>query len=483
MRDFTRRSILKTGLVSIPALALAKSGALAQTTGTGYSRQPYYGQVATGCCVPDTAVAGRASGVFRSPHFNRSGQTLSRLKIAVPNIKAVEGMKVQRQWAARIEYPLNNTIGNVITWNGGEQLTIPAATPDLPYPPTFVVSDEINLTTPIPDNAMFWVRLWQRAPDYPGLVFRNMTYSSQFPRSVNNALGETNWTVNPNATDIDTPVARDSSNGNVWAFTGGSYSTGYVNWACVRPLAILGPTRKPSFTLWGDSRVVGVGDTYDDFSNDRGEVERSIGPAFAYINFGIPGLRADQFLWNLAHVAEQFNPHLYLAANYTTNLIENLGGADLISLATDPNQKDPETNLPLNTDPVTYTLRKKQDIWSRWLATSSLKATASSISTLTLPSVTSGNFTNFSQTDATGNTRIRDLNVLLRAGVQLNNAPVRVVDVASAVSMLRQITNDQTQFLWIPRADPYTVDGTHESQAGCYAIHDSGIFDLCAVCQ
>jgi hypothetical protein len=228
--------------------------------------------------------------------------------------------------------------------------------------------------------------------------------------------------------------------------------------------------------LWGDSRVVGVGDTYDDISNDRGEVERSIGPAFAYINFGIPGLRADQFSANLAGIAFEFNPYLYLGATFTTNLIENLGGADLIALATDP--KDSATGAPI-TDPAAYALGKKQDMWSHWTAMSSQGVGTSSISTLTLPSVTNGDWTNFNQTDATGNAGIQALNVLLRAGVQLNNVQVRVVDVASAVSMF----SASNRFLWIPSAEPYTVDGTHESRAGCYAIHDSGIFDLCALCQ
>jgi hypothetical protein len=52
--------------------------------------------------------------------------------------------------------------------------------------------------------------------------------------------------------------------------------------------------------LWGDSRVVGFGDTYNGLSNNRGEVERSIGNEFAYINFGIPGMRANDFLGNTA---------------------------------------------------------------------------------------------------------------------------------------------------------------------------------------
>lgn len=33
------------------------------------------------------------------------------------------------------------------------------------------------------------------------------------------------------------------------------------------------------------------------------------------------------------------------------------------------------------------------------------------------------------------------------------------------------------QYLWKPNTPAFTVDGIHESQTGCYAIHDSGVIN------
>jgi hypothetical protein len=92
----------------------------------------------------------------RSPHFNRSGLTLSKLKIAVPNcVGGAAYPQTPKTWQAVIEYPLNTV--TIVTWNGQAEITN-AVTGD-PAPPLFVLSDEIELNEPIPDNGLFWVRL------------------------------------------------------------------------------------------------------------------------------------------------------------------------------------------------------------------------------------------------------------------------------------------------------------------------------------
>jgi hypothetical protein len=333
--------------------------------------------------------------------------------------------------AARVEYPLNST--NTVLWTGSSPATADGkfvSTPD----GLWSVSDELALPTPIPDNAMFWVRLWQSADasppsgTLPGLLFHDLTNNlcaldvngqpAPFnDRSVSNRLDETNFIFNPFPAIIDKPVfQRDNGNGtqtclfDYWD-QGDPYGA-YPYWISTRPLAILGPTQKPSFTLWGDSRVVGLGDTYNGLSNNRGEVERSIGNEFAYINFGIPGMRADDFLGNTA-IADQYNAYTHVAKTYTTNLIEDLGGADIISLNGARAPRD--------------VLDSKKSIWTVWTTPTPTSAKSpSSIATLTLPcaaSAVSGQWTTFDQTDASGNSNLDALNGLLRAGVDVQMIP------------------------------------------------------------
>jgi hypothetical protein len=401
----------------------------------------------------------------------------------VPNFARFAGTGAPRIWAARVEYPLNSV--NTVLWTGSTPYTSDGkfvSTAD----GLWSVSDELVLSTPIPDNAMFWVRLWQSADpsqpsgSLPGLLFHDLTNNlcaldangqpGPFnDRSISNQLGETNFIFNPFPAILDKPMfQRDNGNGtqtclfDYWD-QGDPYGA-YIHWISTRPLAILGPTQKPSFALWGDSRVVGLGDTYNGLSNNRGEVERSIGNEFAYINFGISGMRADDFYQNTVNIQDPYNAYTYVAKTYTTHLIEDLGGADMI----------PE-NRTIARAPDAV-LGTKKSIWSVWTKPTSTSAKSlSSIATLTLPcvaSAVSGQWTTFDQADASGNPDLDALNGLLRAGVD-----VRVFDVASAVSQKAVGHSGSSQYLWKPNTPAFTVDGIHESRAGCYVIHDSGVID------
>lgn len=345
------------------------------------------------------------------------------------------------------------------------------------------VSDELLLPTPIPDNAMFWVRLWQWADapppsgTLPGLLFHDLTDSlcgvdangqpGPFnDRSISNQLGETNFIFNPYPAILDKHVfQRDNGNGTqtcLFNYTDqGDPAGAFLSWISMRPLAILGSSQKPSFSLWGDSRIVGLGDRYNGISNNRGEVERSIGNEFAYINFGISGMRADDFFGNF-NIPDAYNAYSHIAKSYTTNLIEDLGGADIIS--------------SINTQTPTQVRDTKLAIWNVWTTpTSTSTKSLSSIATLTLPSVTSaasGQWTTFDQTDGAGNPNLDVLNDLLR-----ERTDVHVFDVASVVSQKATGHSGSSQYLWKPNTPAFTVDGIHESQTGCYVIHDSGVID------
>lgn len=477
----SRRSLLKAGAVTIPSVTFASTGGNAACTS-----DPTYlagiGQVATSCQVPTTRYSYNnilQSSAHRSAHFNRSGAALSRIRIAVPNFATFAGTGAPRIWAARVEYPLNSV--NTVLWTGANPATSDGTFVSTPNG-LWSISDELVLPTPIPDNAMFWVRLWQSAEapppsgTLPGLLFHDLTgnlgaldvngqpgpFSN---RSISNGLGETNFIFNPRSAIIDKPVfQRDSGNQTQTClfdyWDQGDPAGSYVSWISMRPLAILGPTQKPSFSLWGDSRIVGLGDTYNGLSNNRGEVERSIGNEFAYINFGIPGMRADDFKGNLIGIGDAYNAYSHVAKTFTTNLIEDLGGADIISAD--------RGRTPLDV------LDTKKEIWNFW-ATPTATSTKSlaSIATLTLPcssSAVTGQWATFDQASGQGNPNLDALNALLRA-----DKTVRVFDVASVVSQIAAGHSGTPQYLWKPNTPAFTVDGIHESQTGCYAIHDSGV--------
>lgn len=473
MSLLSRRTMLKAGVAAVPAMALQSAPSVAQVCAIphacGIATPSTLKQVATGCHIPDTEYAGVPAVLSRSPHFNRSGLRLHKLQIAVPNcIGGTAYPQTPKTWQAVIEYPLNTL--TTVTWNGQEVVTgAITGPPGTQGPPAFVMSDEICLSVPIPDNALFWVRLSQTdATGAQKLLCQDIGNSalvaatstpqqpSKMKRSINQALGEANCAAGPAL--LKNPVIKDPNYG-FWTFTNGgvSYASYASDWASVRPMAILGQSRKPAFALWGDSRVCGIGDTFDGACDDRGEVERSVGPAYAYINFAMPG----QPLADVSSLLSnpQFTslaPHLVLGP-YTTHLIEDFGGADCITYA------HPPTGAPYTVaDAVSTVMANKLILWNSWLQTGN---PMSSLSTLTLPP----------HPDAGANANIKGVVDVLRTGKDANGNPLaipaRVLDIASIVATV----NASSQYNWI--CPDYDADGVHESQAGCLAIAESGIID------
>lgn len=472
MSLLSRRAMLKTGLAAMPAMALQSAPSFGQTCSAPQmcaATPSVLRQIATGCHAPDTEYPGVPAVLSRSPHFNRSGLTQRTLQIAVPNCVAGTAYpRSPKTWQAAIEYPLNTL--TTVTW-GGQAVVTGAITgpPGTQGPPLAVLSDEIHLAVPIPDNALFWVRLSQTdgtgakrllCQDIGNLVLGASNANMQ--RSFNQALGETNCAAD--ASLLANPVMLDAARG-FWAFTGNgvSYANSAALWASVRPMAILGQSRKPAFSLWGDSRVVGIGDTFDGVCDDRGEVERSIGPAYASINLAIPGQPLADVSAILADPQfTQLAPHIALG-QYTTHLIEDLGGSDCISYA------HPLTGPPLTaSQAASNIIANKLRLWNSWLQTGN---PVSAASTLTMPP---------HPDQATSANAMAVVNVL-RTGKDLNGnpLPVRVLDIASIVAKIVPDATDPKLMQYVWSCSDYYVqcDYVHESQAGCLAIAESGIID------
>lgn len=466
----SRRTILKTGLSSLPVLAVSQPsiGYAQANCGPATPKPTQLRQVATGCLVPTTEYHGVPAFAFRTPHFNRAGLSLNSIQIAVPNFASGFSFSTStKTWRARIEYPLNNV--TPVTWNGSQELI-------LNNDVVFALSDPIALNTPIPDNALFWVRLWQKDALKTSLFIQdigNTLENPGIPRTNNVFLGETNCHGNYDWPILDNPILQDPAQGNVWSFTDGAgtyYWQGIVNAMTCRPLAILGQSRKPAFSLWGDSRMCGIGDAFDGISDGRGQVERSIGPAFAYINLGRPGMSGGTVLSFMNQIQPPYNPYLF-CRSYTTNMMDDLGAGDCIYAANSyTGPTDPGSLNAYIASSVANIIAIKQQLWSIW---QNAGLPASTVSTLTIPP-----YTNFNPqgpfTTNSGFFQALSNAVMAAAGP----AGVRLLDVASAVAKVDCATG---QYVWIDPA--YSADNLHESQAGCYAIHDSGVIDPIALVQ
>lgn len=203
--------------------------------------------------------------------------------------------------------------------------------------------------------------------------------------------------------------------------TGGAFSAGGAIHA--PPLAVIAMTRRASICLVTDSRGFSYNDTAD-AAGELGEVCRSIGPSFAYINTGKKGLTPLGYL--------NSSPKAQALAVYCSHIFETLG---------------------INSG----TFAQKQSIWALF---PDKKIVANTIS----PS-TSGAWTLADGSDQTSPSTIPStINPLLLA---LPSPLVAVFDTAAAVT---QVVGGLNKWL----APGYTADGVHGSQLACLAIKNGG---------
>ena len=122
---------------------------------------------------------------------------------------------------------------------------------------------------------------------------------------------------------------QDRANGDAWAqgFEGvtdqtlGGAIAGSNNSTAYFPVAILANTRARSVCIIGDSRAREEGDRIDDGAGDQGNIARSIGPAFGYVNCALAGESFKTFL--------AANKQRRILAGYATHIVGDLGINDL----------------------------------------------------------------------------------------------------------------------------------------------------------
>ncbi|RWI35452.1 hypothetical protein [Mesorhizobium sp.] len=230
----------------------------------------YLGQVATKIRIPTSRSTTNKQANSRTHHFARDH--ITALKIELPNwywVRSTAGPETNGggniTYKASIEYP-----AGVFT-----QVTFSGATSAIVASGASVLSDFVNVN--IPKGASFWVRVYAVAAT--AIVFTDG--NAGFPQ-------------------------RDDANGEAYAYAasgvsdltmGGTITSNIVGGAdpIFCPSAIVAQTRNPSVLIIGDSRDWGFNDLYD-ASGDLGDLARSIGPAFGYINVAGSGDKFSAFI-------------------------------------------------------------------------------------------------------------------------------------------------------------------------------------------
>lgn len=222
----------------------------------------YVGQVATKCRIPVNRSTSNLQANARTHHVAR--EHISSLKIELPNWYWTRGGTLTEAngggnitYTASIEYPAGTF--TQVKWSGATSVVVASGNSAL--------SDFVTVS--IPNGDSFWVRSYAVAAT--AIVFTDG--NSGFPQ-------------------------RDGANGEVYEYAasgitdktmGGTIvDNGAATAPIFSPTAIVSNTVRPSVLIIGDSRDWGFNDTYDS-SGDLGDLARSIGPTWGYINAGCAG--------------------------------------------------------------------------------------------------------------------------------------------------------------------------------------------------
>lgn len=152
----------------------------------------------------------------------------------------------------------------------------------------------------IPNGASFWVRTLIQSSN--GIVFKN--YQSN--QTSGQALGE-GW-------ENGSGTATDKT-------TTGTVSPNVITYM---PVLIVAPTRKPSFLIVGDSRQEGGAETITDATGDVGETVRAIGRVDAYASISESGQLLNGYLTNSHTLRDALYP-------FFSHVVDAYGINDLAS--------------------------------------------------------------------------------------------------------------------------------------------------------
>lgn len=236
----------------------------------------YLGQVATRSYPPNNIATGFRSGNGQTFHVARDD--ISALQVAYANwyqnsTVHEAGSGGALTVGASIQYPIaadpSTGTWQRFTWSSAPN------TGAIADGATSALSDRRPLATPIPRGAAFLLR-WhaEAATQIPFWQFTGANSAAY------NQIAEANATPGFYADKtLGGAIAAGTSANNLY------------------PLLILGETTRPSLYLLGDSRTYGLGDSFD-ASGHTGELARTLGEHFGYLNFGCPSETLQGWLAN-----------------------------------------------------------------------------------------------------------------------------------------------------------------------------------------
>jgi hypothetical protein len=214
----------------------------------------------------NTATFGATNQVMsRSRHIART--TITRAAIVIPT------WWVKHQDLAEHALGGTATVTAAFEYNGTfTQITFGGSATGVLPDNTNNVSDMMSVS--IPAGAAFFVRIfWQSAAG-----FLNNSPAALGVASIYNGGRD----------ELNGERFKQAASGLTDQTMGGTItSTNTVGDAGFCPAAIIGPSNTPAIFLLGDSRVEGALDFFNDASTDTGQLARSIGPYFPYINDGV----------------------------------------------------------------------------------------------------------------------------------------------------------------------------------------------------
>lgn len=305
---------------------------------------------------------------------------------------------------AAIEYPVGTF--TQLKFSGSASGTIPDQ--------SFVLTDRLPVS--IPSGATFYVRSYYT--NAAGICYNS--------KGCNTSAGE-------HCTFAASGVVDQTMGGTI---TDTSAGVGYG------PCAILSAATVPSFAVIGDSRAVGINDTYSGTATGLGEITRSIGDSYAYINVAIPSSTAA----TMAGAGRSSNK--YKLAQYCTHVICQYGINDFSSSTAATLEGNIQT---------LHSLLAGKPFYVCTVAPKSSSTDSFATTTNQTP-------------DAVSNSRRTSYNAWVRANTGGFSGFIEIAD---------QVESARDSGVW--KAPSYTTDGLHESQTAAVAIQSSGAVNPAAL--
>lgn len=373
----------------------------------------YLGAFATGVQVFNANSTGNKQGMSRSTHTAKASVTGPQIVIGNWNTNGANHAEQfygsPTTWTASIEYPAGSGTCYPATF-GGAASSSPNGGVTIISDPVMAGASPLAITT----GTKFQVRLYQNGAggiSYVGLE----DYTAEGEVYNFGPSGITDRTVTCDAIPSTSVVASQ------------------------RPQAVVAMIDTPSVMIIGDSRAAGgASDVFSGGVTDVGEIARSVGASYGYINASTSGQRVEHFLAS--------NTRQRALAQYASAVHVQLGVNDVTALRT-----------------LGQIQADLQAVWALFPGEPITQSTISPRTTSTDAWATLANQTAAAGFSTAGNGTREQLNDWIRT---------RPTGLTTYFEVADQVESSRNSGKWkVTGAANYaTIDGTHESAAGYLLI-------------